>query len=309
MADWQQFELEEGEPGDEEPLEVPTEDDADSLSSICSPASWDSISNESSNPGSLPPPSADAPTADTVMSEYMSYITTTLDQLGSISLAIRKAGNKYRFEKVDAALDDAMFQEFRNHLTSIILRAFPDDEAKELSSEQKIQRVSDYSRLTPIQKRLVHAVVLRRHRIDFVTASRKTRKTSIHTDTGLLRDVNQLGESRRPAGSSVAGSRTSQQRGGSLSASQLPTTDSSKIAPAPSLVVTNAPTATDIGSHLDVKRFVSAPTPSKVTNLTRIGDTQAYPRCPKQGSNGLLICPYCDDVLPSFYAASEKAWK
>lgn len=250
MADGQPFDREEGEPGTEGLLEGPTDDDTDSLSSTGSPASWDSISNESSNSGSLPPPSVDAPTADPAMSEYMSYITTTLNQLATIALSIRKAGNKFKFEKIDAAFDDAMLQEFRSHLTTIILRAFPDDEAKGLSSEQKIQQFSDHSKLTHIQKRLVHANVLRRHRLDFITASRKTRMTPIHWDIESLEDV----RSRRPEGSSVAGSRAS--------------------------------------------------STSKVANLSKLGATQTYLCCPKPGSDGLLICPYCGDILAPSHAAS-----
>ncbi|TGJ84183.1 hypothetical protein E0Z10_g4569 [Xylaria hypoxylon] len=278
----------------------------DSPSSTDSPVSWDAISDELSNPGSAQ--AEDAPSMDPVMAECMSYVKTTLDQLAKVSLAIRKAGNKYRFERVDRELDDDAFEEFRNYLTSIVLRAFPDPEAHGLSAEQKMKRVSDYGALTPVQKRLVHANVLRKHRIEFVTKSQKKGKCPSPGDIGLVKDLRRLGNTRAPTTSSTAGSQKSSRVQGSASFQPL-VPEVSKAAPTPSVVLTAALTATEVGSRLDVKRFLSTQTPSKVTNLTRVGSTQAYPNCPKLGSDGLLICPYCDDVLPSSYAKMEKSWK
>ncbi|GAW22554.1 hypothetical protein ANO14919_120940 [Xylariales sp. No.14919] len=278
-----------------------------SPSSTDSPASWDAISDERSNADSAQ--DQDAPSMDPVMAECMSYVKTTLDQLARVSLAIRKAGNKYRFEKADAELDADAFTDFRKHLASIILRAFPDPEAQGLSAEEKMKRVSDYEVLTPVQKRLVHANILRKHRIEFVTKSRKKGERPPSGDTGLVRDPRRLDETRAPTtSSSAAGSQNSSQvQGPALSRPPVP--DAPKAAPTPSVVLTEAPTATDVASRLNVKHLLSAQTPSKVTNLTRVGSKQAYPKCPKLGLDGLLICPYCDDVLPSSYAKMEQSWK
>ncbi|KAI0530442.1 hypothetical protein GGR58DRAFT_518468 [Xylaria digitata] len=292
--------------GDAELPENPIGEVPKSPSSTGSPVSWDAVSDEWSNPGSAQ--AEDAPSMDPVMAEYMSYIKITLDQLARVSLVIRKAGNKYRFEKADAELDEDAFQEFHNHLVSIILRAFPDPGAHGLSTEQKMKRVSDYGALTPVQKRLVHVNILRKHRIEFVTKSRKKGERPIPGDAGLANDPHQLSQNRTPATSSITGSQKSSQVQDPTSC-QSPVPDVSKVAPTPSVVLTVAPTATDVGSRLDVSRFMSAQTPSKVTNLTRVGSAQAYPTCPMLGIDGLLVCPYCDDVLPSSYANMEQSWK
>ncbi|KAF2963129.1 hypothetical protein GQX73_g10441 [Xylaria multiplex] len=292
--------------GDAELPENPIEEVPKSPSSTDSPVSWDAISDEWSNPGSAQ--AEDVPSMDPVMAECMSYINITLDQLARLSLAIRKAGNKYRFEKADAELKDNAFEEFRNHLASIILRAFPDPEAHGLSAEQKMKRVSDYGALTPVQKQLVHANILRKHRIEFTTRSRKRGERPVPGDIGLVDNPHQLSQTRALTSSSIAGSQNSS-RVQDPTSRQSPVPGVSKAAPTPSVVLTMAPTATDVGSRLDVSRFMSAQTPSKVTNLTRVGSTQAYPNCPKLGIDGLLVCPYCDDVLPSSYARMEQSWK
>ncbi|KAI1110423.1 hypothetical protein F5Y14DRAFT_362482 [Nemania sp. NC0429] len=282
------------------------DDMPESPSSTGSPASWDALSDEWSNPDSAQ--SQDALNMDPVMGECLHYIKTSLDQLARVSLAIRKAGNKYRFEKADAELSEDAFEEFRRHLASIILRAFPDPEARGLSAEEKMKRVSDYRRLSAVQKRLVHANILRKHRIEFITRSRKKGVRPVIGDVGLTKDIRRLGETRAPTASSVFGSQNSDVLRGQA-ADQPPVPDASKAAPASSVVLTAAPTATDVGSQLDVKRFLPAQTPSRVTNITRVGSTQAYPNCPKPSPDGMLICPYCDDVLPSSYAKTEQSWK
>jgi hypothetical protein len=92
-----------------------------------SPVSCEAMSNESSGLDSLSEDEASGP----ILSEYISYVKTILGQLLRISLAIRKFGNKYRFEKADGALDENSFKEFRKHLTTVILMTFEDPEAKD----------------------------------------------------------------------------------------------------------------------------------------------------------------------------------
>ncbi|KAI0439345.1 hypothetical protein F4803DRAFT_47381 [Xylaria telfairii] len=292
--------------GDVESTVNAIEEVPDSLSTTDSPASWDAISDESSNPDFAQ--AQDGPKIDPVMEECMSYVKATLDQLANISLVIRKAGNKYRFEIADAELDESTFEEFRNHLSSIILRAFPDPSAQSLSAEQNIKRVSDYGALTPVQKRLIYTNILRRHRIEFIAKSRKKGERSIPGHTRLAKDPRRLDETRGPTTSSIAGGRNSSWV---LVAGRKPdpVPEVSKAALTPSVVLTAAPTAAEVDSHLDMKRFLFPQTASKITNLTRVGSTQAYPKCPRPGPDNLLICPYCDDVLPSSYAKMKQSWK
>lgn len=215
---------------------------------------------------------------------------------------IRKAGNKVRFEGIDAALDTNVFADFRAHLTRVILRAFPDPDAADLSFEERMDRVSDFGRLTDVQKRLVHANILRNHRIQSVTRLRgKQGPRAQEVQPGA--ETRGAGGAGVPRPVSLSGSTASRQtQAASISRRRKQGID----AVAPSVATTSAPTATDVGSGLELSRVLSGPASSKVTNVTRVGATLAYPRCPNLDSGG--VCPYCGDVLPSSYAREEN-WK
>ncbi|CZR58258.1 uncharacterized protein PAC_08149 [Phialocephala subalpina] len=285
-----------------EPSEV-----LDSSSSTASPASWDAISNEGSGEDSL---EMDDPlSTDPVIAEHISYARTILDQLARISLAIRKAGTKYRFEKVDKALDVDAFKDFRSHLTRIILRAYSDTEAARLTSEQKMLRASDYERLTPVQKGLVHADILRKHRIEFITKSRSSKKRPKTDELEGPNKLPSLADPNTDTTSYVSGSSKSPKPTPTISISRPPAEVAQRKSTTASALFSTAPTATDVAPGLDIKRFLSGKASSKATNLTRIGATQPYPRSPKFKTDGALICPYCDDVLPSSYAKDEQSWR
>ncbi|KAI0465830.1 hypothetical protein F4859DRAFT_527711 [Xylaria cf. heliscus] len=177
-----------------------------SSSSADSPASWDAISDEWSNPDTAQ--SQDAASMDPMMTEYMSYIRTSLDHLARISLFIRRAGNMFRFERVDVELDERTFEELWNYLSSIILKAFPNPKAHNLSIEKNIRRVSDYGALTSTQKRLVHANILRRHRVEWATKYQKKGACPVPEGIRLNKDPHQLSESHAPITSSIAGIQT-----------------------------------------------------------------------------------------------------
>lgn len=266
--------------------------------------SWEAISNESSRPDSL---SGDED-SDPILSEYISYVKTILGQLLRISLAIRKSGNKYRFEKADAALDERTFEEFRKHLTTVILMAFEDSEAQKLTAAEKMHRASDYDRLTPIQRRMVYANILRRNRIEFVTRSRAPES---HPKPALqqLERVAGAGNEAAPELPAVDNSPDPYQPTPSITApppSQTAARDSTR-----SETFTVAATATEVGSKLDIKDILARKTSSGATKMTRIGASQAYPSCPNFGPDGSLICPYCDDILPSDFWDSKRndRWK
>jgi len=261
------------------------------------------MSNESSAPAS----SSGDETSDPVLSEQISYAKTILGQLQRISLAIRKSGNKYRFEKADAALNESRFEEFRKHLATVILMAFEDKRAEKLTAVQKMHRASDYDRLTPIQRRMVRANILRRNRIEFVTGSTRRRSTSVvgpepAVDAGKPTIVE---PAVKPAVDTDPGP---SQPTPSMSTTLQP---QMRKESAQSVAHTTAITATDVGSKLDIQHILTRRVSSTATKMTRIGSSQAYPRCPNVGSDGSLICPYCDDVLPSDYLGSKRkdSWK
>jgi hypothetical protein len=169
----------------------------------------------------------------------------------------------------------------------------------ELTTAQKMQRASDYDRLSPIQRRMVHANILRRNRIEFMTRSRtpKSRpKTALQQPEPVVgAAASELPAVNRPTPSITVS----------------PPPQPAPREPARSEVFTVAATATEVGSKLDIKHILARKTLSGATKMTTIGASQAYPRCPNLGSDGSLICPYCNDILPSDYSGSKQksSWK
>jgi hypothetical protein len=99
------------------------------LDSPQSPVSWTVLSKESS--GQVSDSSQlEYDGLDPVLVEYASYVKTILDQLVRVTLAIRKSGNKYRFEDIDAQCNEGSFEAFRRYLVALILKPFEDEEAQ-----------------------------------------------------------------------------------------------------------------------------------------------------------------------------------
>lgn len=219
----------------------------ESSSSKGSPASWDSISTEGSDPDFSP--RGDTLGMDQFIVEHISYVWTILDQLTRKSFAIREAGTMHWFEEVDAALDYDAFKDFRSHLTSIILGTHPHHEAL-LDSGQDEDRASDYEILTSVQQRLVHANILRKHRIEFLM------KSQASSERPKTDEIEQLKESPRLAAAVIA--------------TDLPATGSSR--------------------------------PYQTSGSPKIEPPMLQP-------DGVLICPYCDNVLPSSYGKDEQSWR
>lgn len=267
-------------------------------------ASWEAMSNESSDMASLSGDEA----SDPFLSEYISYVKTILGQLVRISLAIRKSGNKYRFEKADKEFNEASFEEFRRHLTTIILMAFEDPEAQKLTTAKKMERASDYDRLTPIQRRMVHANLLRRNRIEFVTRARNPRGRP-KPEPEKPKPVAGAGNVTAP-GLPVADPSSGLHQP-MLSINVLSLTQPVPEESSPSKAFTIAATATEVDPNLNIKHILARKTSSLTTKMTKIGASIIYPRCPNIGLDGSLICPYCDDILPSDYLLSKwkDSWK
>lgn len=265
--------------------------------------SWSAASN-ASEPG--PEDAIKHP----LVAEHASYIRIILGQLSRTAVAIRKSGTKYRFGKIDAALDETEFEEFRVHLTTVILRGFEDPKARDLSVWEKIQRSMDWNRLNDVQKRLVKANILRRNRIQTMTKSRRLR-------TRLTQAVN----TPKPLATKVKPQPTPSQN-----LSRSPAMEpSERIRVANS---TNIPlsvvhsevsiksaglTVTEAGSNLSdlLKPILAKKTLSTATRMTKIGASQNYPSCPRRDETGSVICVYCDDLLPSEYAEPKfkESWR
>lgn len=269
-----------------------------------SPLSWAVISGTSD---SVP---SDLVVEDPVVAEHISYVKAILGQLSRLAVAIRKSGTKGRFKKADALLDESAFVELRKHLTVVILREFEDPEARQLPASEKMTRASDCTRLDKVQQRLVHANILRRNRIEVMAQSRNLR-------TRQMRSAQQPG----PLVKSLDMADTSSQAAAGRAIPQQPEPSLAVPRPAPqessvagkSRTVTATATITEAGSDLDdrFKLILARKSVSVVTAMTRIGASQAYPRCPPRDMDGSLICPYCGDLLPAEYAEPRyrESWK
>jgi hypothetical protein len=266
------------------------------------PVSWEAMSVESSSQVSA------SSQSDSALSEYIKYVKTILSQLVRVTIAIRKSGNKYRFEEVDAQCHDGRFESFRHHLATIILKSSEDDaarnKAQQLSAAEKSKQASDPSRLTVVQERLIRANVLRRNRIEYMTkSSGRTPKPSLTPEPTLIKDVPVATppvvmfdtESRGPRGFHDVRS------GDSTAAALIAPSDTSTV----------AITATEPGSELEITPIIQKRTFSTVTKLTRIGASQTYPRCPNRTPGEPLICPYCNEQLPPDISGSreESSWR
>jgi hypothetical protein len=277
-------------------------DDAHSRNSL-GDMSWGVSSDTSSSAGE---------TSDPEMSEAVFYIKMILSQLTRITMAIRKASTKYRFDAIDQVLQERekeqSFVDFRTHLTSIILSGFYDPRSEKLDVMGKIKRSSDYGRLNPVQRRLVKANLLRRNRIEVMTKSRIARTEQFSQDfkpkeiSGVQPDPIAVGPDNA----------TEQLR--SLTSHSTPDDSDRNVGDTGSVAITNAPTATDAGSGSGIIRHIkdilsNDETSSRITHFTKIGAAQAYPPCPKPREDGTVICSYCADPLPPLFLKDKNRWK
>ncbi|RSL97519.1 hypothetical protein CEP52_010868 [Fusarium oligoseptatum] len=129
--------------------------------------------------GSDPQPSDD----DSLISEQRFYIETTIRFLSQISISIRKSGTKFRHQRVDKhlATREAELKEFKDYLLNIVFMSSEKPRIlHRVSQHHSLTRdplwmtlwitlkayLTDIQRLTPVQKRLIHANLVRRNRFD-----------------------------------------------------------------------------------------------------------------------------------------------
>ena len=272
-------------------LEEPTDEESESVDDK-------SLSNSSSSS-----------TNNSVLEEYISYVRTILDQLTRISLTIRSAGAKYRFERIDKALEETEeVKAFRQHLTAIINSGFPDKDAEVLPATEKMKRVYDDSKFSPVQLKLIRTNILRRHRIEHFTKARAPRTRA----PAQVPNVIQVQKPEKTPAAVDSAPHTSI-LSSKVEESQPVTPIALQVHEAPvkraASIYTAAVTATDVGPNFDVTDLSADKTPSRITRMTKIGGSLAYPGRPKPQANGTLICPYCNDKLPDSYAKNEQSWK
>ncbi|KAH8897709.1 hypothetical protein GQ53DRAFT_884487 [Thozetella sp. PMI_491] len=247
--------------------------------------------------------SGDAVSSD-LLAEHLFNITTILDQLARLSTAIRRSGAKYRYQKADDSLKESKFEDLKTHLTVLILReSLQAEPGAVVEGEALRMAVTDPSRLTPVQKRLIHANIVRQNRILFATRNSQPLEAP---ETQPATQLPRLTTRVEMPSVSVEVQRSLPED----TVAPLPDDISSlkqRSVRAPSITQT----ATEIGSQFNVEAAVvqKGTTPSVVTRVTRTGAVQDYPSCPEPISSEYLRCPYCADLLPAAYSKNPSRWR
>lgn len=221
---------------------------------------------------------------------------TIIGKLAQISAAIKKSGSKYRNQRADASLTDEKREELEAHFRCIlVLEPLKHSElhGNLLTTEGLVQRAARIKELTAVQKRLIHANVLRQNRI--VMASPEE----------LYEAKDDADEPYFGAPSVVNSAELTQPRKRDVSG-----TAQTASMPKPRVAASlNARTATSVGSKLDVKPILKKATPSVTTKITQTGETQDYPQRPKAEDNKVIQCPYCADLLSAEDLKTDRRWR
>lgn len=239
--------------------------------------------------------------ADSQFSEQRFFIKTILGQLVKISTAIRRSGAKFRYKKADESLKEDEFTDFKDYLKAVILTGATTIESEQQRDVNELcRRITDTSQLTVVQQRLIHGNVLRMNRILFATRSAQSKKKIVKSQQSnpTLEPTKFLSLERSE---SVGTPQFDQQ-------AKQP---ASVLAPASSIIAPSITrTATEIGSNIDLRHVSGHERPSSViTKVTRTGATLDYPSCPPLNSEELLLCPYCEDILPADYSKNTNRWR
>jgi hypothetical protein len=252
------------------------------------------FSTDGDDTGSLP----SIGKADGPFSEQMFNVKTILGQLTRISTAIRRSGAKYRYQKADATLKEELFEDFKTHLTVVILMGSIEANTEEPADTTAMRvRITDSKRLTAVQDRLIRANIVRRNRIIFATQS--------------MKPVAQQPQQPPPTIIELPDA-TDKPKLRVLQISAKAIVDRPVISPqAPSIIAPSiTQTATEMGSQFNWQQVAESKnsSPSVVTRVTRTGAAQDYPSCPKPLYDDFLQCPYCADMLPDSYSKNASRW-
>ena len=246
------------------------------------------------------------------------FIEACLRRLMRLSTLIRKSGDKFRHKRADDDLKriqkhaPAIYSEFQAHLETLILIG-----PYELSlltrltfvvarngipqSVNIVVRAWICSRLGPVQKRLVQANIIRRHRI---MCSRKGG-----------RQVSSVSSQPKPAPRQAAITATASSahprehpRPTETAADRLelaPSVPAIKLTGESSVIQTATAIDADLKTPTSAVRSIRAS--SVVSRLTRTGQNQDYPKSTVLERSPL--CPYCGVVLDLEYARNQKKWQ
>lgn len=222
-------------------------------------------------------------------------IDSALESLVSISLAIRRTGRRSRLYKADRLFNQEEHKELRKHLEAIILLR-PGEGPCDGDNEFK-QKMNS---LTPVQNHLVMANLKRRNRfIQAHTHSLGLRKRSAGIEQRLIP------ETEKNITTSAASSK------GKLRAVAVPVVTLSPPEPSQLLAAPMSVTSASIPeSKLEYKEPVAKNLDSTpMTVITQITASARYPRPRLVGSEQVVQCPCCCQMLPVSEAKNNNRWR
>lgn len=296
------------------PLGFRNNDDSDSgHSDASSPMSVNSVLSDASSDGATH--LKQGPGDSTAHRTY--FIEMSLGSLLRLSVFIRKAGDKLRYKRADDDLRRIQthapetYAEFKAHLETLVLVGPSehslltrlDSAATRNEIPQSVNIVIRSwinNRLGPIQRRLIEANIIRRHRI---MCSRRDSRQAVSTSA-------QVKPPSRPAAAITRPSTPSAPYPGeAIRTAETTQAGLSHPVSIPRIVEEAATiqTATAAGSDLNTTAVRSGRASSVVSKLTRTGQNQDYPRTSILDKSPL--CPYCGFVLNLEYAKNEKKWQ
>ncbi|KAK8074295.1 hypothetical protein PG994_005194 [Apiospora phragmitis] len=260
------------------------------------------------------------------LDEQKYYIRTTLKDLSNISTSIRKSGTKFRHQRVDRMLERRApkLEEFRRYMFWIILVG----PTKMQLLNSLLQRhtltsdiiwkkawitlrayFTDEQRLSPVQKRLIHANLVRRNRFDvyFRMFCQKTEGDKGVAETGKT-PIQHAAVPPRQTSTKKPDS-VPDQAGHHDPAPRTQPTPSQAAESVERTVLSSQP-ATGIGSFVMPKRPPTQGTRSVSTKFSRGALEQDYPKCPG-AEGGAFWCLFCAQPLDGSYSDRKrnKRWR
>ena len=217
------------------------------------------------------------------LQESMRSVELMLEQLVRLAVAIRKSGKHSRLQKADQRFNREDYKDLEDHLVAIVL-AHP-----EVSLEQ-----IDASRLSDVQKMLIHCNLKRRNR--FLYAQQHSRR--LHPGprkyfrfglnlTALEGQIEEQAED------------------------EAKITDASKSNPTDGAVNPTVKTGTTASalSNTFALQALNIPTQATSTVMSSTVMDIDYPRPPKITKGALaFVCPCCCQTLPISYSERNR-WK
>lgn len=252
------------------------------------------------------------------LQEVKRNVDTSIENLASMAIAIRRTGRKSRLVRADASFNSASLDDLRKHL-EFIVRLRPTLPGYRHPSHHKDdphwwQRHIG-AKLNPLQQRLIEANLRRRNR--FLYAQSHSRKLAYRQLAERLIE-------HQPQTEELIIHRSSTEnpisqlpvRGASAQPHNLSTAKHPKIMPALSETLASIPESRLKWTEPNNRVRVA------MTQMSRVTGTTFYPnlRNPQQseaqgmGQDGtelpkMLKCPCCCEAIPSSMLKVESAWK